>query len=321
MIDALSDPDDVRREAAIARLAVIGPRASEHLLQECASAPPRAKAGMLRALEAAADPRALPIARTALDDHDEDVAIAAVGMLRSLLGDAQVSRDALDALVARALDQQQPTAIRSAALDALRDAPADVQAPVFATLANDPSFAMSARTAAVAAPAGTDLWREITEGRLGASPSAVKAAVAAHRASARLTELQQLVDRLHARERQESDEAAREAWRAVRGAVHQALAHRGSRLALYDLRDSLLSSERLPVAFLAALEDVGDASCLEPLAAAYDESSRSGDMWWREHVAAAFRAIVQREALTRRHMVMKRLIARWPETAAELFGR
>lgn len=322
LIDALSE-DDVRREAAIARLAVIGPRATEHLLQEYGSAPPRVKAAMLRALEVVADPRALPIARTALDDTDENVAIAAIGMLRGLLADRHVSRDALDALVARALDNHQAPAIRLAAVDALRDAPVDIQTPVFATLSADPDPAISARTRTTAAPASATetTWREIVEGRLGASPSVVRAALATHRTSAGLTELQRLIDRLRTREREESDESTREAWRAVRGTVHQALAARGSRLALYDLRDSLLGSERLPVAFLAAIEEVGDASCLEPLAATYEESSRSGDIWWREHVAAAFRAIVLREGITRRHAVMKRLMSRSPEAAAELLGR
>jgi len=113
----------------------------------------------------------------------------------------------------------------------------------------------------------------------------------------------------------------REEWRAVRGLAHQALAARNSRLALYDLRDSLLEPDRLPVAFLAALEEIGDATCLEPLAAAYDASSRSGDAWWREHVAAAFRAIVLREGLTRRHASVKRALARWPDSATELMLR
>ena len=103
--------------------------------------------------------------------------------------------------------------------------------------------------------------------------------------------------------------------------MHQALAARNSRLAVYDLRDSLLEAERLPVTFLAALEEVGDASCLENLAAAYDASSRSGDRWWREHVATAFRAIVQREGLTRRHAAVKRAMQRWPEATAELMAR
>ena len=113
----------------------------------------------------------------------------------------------------------------------------------------------------------------------------------------------------------------REEWRAVRGAAHQALAARSSRLALYDLRDSLMGEDRLPVAFLAALEEIGDETCLEPLAAAYDASSRSGDAWWREHVATAFRAIVAREGLTRRHTSVKRALARWPDSAADLLLR
>ena len=128
------------------------------------------------------------------------------------------------------------------------------------------------------------------------------------------------MDHLRAREQRETDAARREEWRAVRGAVHQALAARNSRLALYDLRDSLLEPDRLPVAFLAALEEIGDATCLETLAAAYDASSRSGDAWWREHVAAAFRAIVHREGLTRRHAAVKRAMARWPDAAGDLMG-
>ncbi|MGH9407892.1 MAG: hypothetical protein ACRD1V_00400, partial [Vicinamibacterales bacterium] len=209
-------------------------------------------------------------------------------------------------------------------LDALRDAAADVRAPVYSTLAADPDPAISARarTDGQSAPSpDVSDWQALVDGRLGSSPDALKAAIVSHRTSARLTELQRIVDRLRAREQQEPDAACREAWRAARGAAHQALAARGSRLALYDLRDSLLGSERLPVAFLAALEEVGDASCLEPLAAAYESSSRSGDTWWRAHVAAAFRAIVEREGLTRRHAVMKRVLARSPQAASELMAR
>ena len=49
----LGGADDTRREAAVARLAVIGARAAEHLLREFSSAAPgRARAGMLQALDA-----------------------------------------------------------------------------------------------------------------------------------------------------------------------------------------------------------------------------------------------------------------------------
>ena len=165
------------------------------------------------------------------------------------------------------------------------------------------------------------MWAEAVAGTLPTSPAQLKQALAAKRGTARLSELQHLVDHLRAREQREVVPERREEWRAVRGAVHQALAARNSRLALYDLRDSLLEPGRLPVAFLAALEEIGDATCLETLAAAYEASSRSGDAWWREHVAAAFRAIVFREGLTRRHAAVKRAMTRWPEAAADLMAR
>ena len=214
-----------------------------------------------------------------------------------------------------------------AALDALRDLPAEVREPVRAMLAADGN--PDVRAGAEPRPAASQsrredeetAWRDGLEGRFGAAPDALKRAVTARRGSAPLGELQRLVDRLRAHEHRQPDAGRREEWRAVRGAVHQALASRNSRLAVYDLRDSLLEAERLPVTFLAALEEVGDASCLENLAAAYDASSRSGDRWWREHVATAFRAIVQREGLTRRHAAVKRAMQRWPEATAELMGR
>jgi hypothetical protein len=77
------------------------------------------------------------------------------------------------------------------------------------------------------------------------------------------------------------------------------------------LRESVeRASGRLPVSFLAALHLVGDSSCLEPLAAAWNRSPE--DEWWRHQLASAFRAITRREKITRRHAILKRLAARWP---------
>jgi hypothetical protein len=321
LVDALGAADETQRETAIARLIVIGPRAVEHLLQEFPAATGRARAGMLRALEALGDPRALEAASSALQDGSAGVQTAAVGTLRALAGieKAGVARDAFDRLVAVALDRQRAAIVRLAAWEAIREAAGDARDAVRTALAADPDAVVRAAVrGSVEEPGGADdVWRDVAEGRLPAAPAALKAALTANRTTARLTELQKLVDRIRAREQEETDVAVREEWRAVRGAVHQALAARSSRLALYDLRDSLLAPERLPVAFLAALEEIGDATCLDTLAAAYEESSRSGDRWWREHVAAAFRAIVQREGLTRRHAVVKRVLARWSD-AAEL---
>jgi hypothetical protein len=95
------------------------------------------------------------------------------------------------------------------------------------------------------------------------------------------------------------------------------LALRGSRVALYDLRETLEDrSMRLPVSFLTALHVVGDASCLEPLASAWDAAAadRTAEgVRWRQQLASAFRAITHREKITRRHAVMKRIAARWPK--------
>lgn len=326
LIAALASDEPVARESAIARLAVIGARTIDPLLRAFPSADPRLQNGILRAFEATAEPRALGPARAALKGDQAAIFAAAAAVLRALLTAprSDAASGALDVLVAVAVDTTRPSAARVAALDALRDAPRDIVDPLRQQLAADRDPEVRAHAAS---PPGTrdrddrDVWSAAAAGRLPLSPEMLKRALAAHRTTARLTELQRLIDLIRYREQQEQDAARREQWRVVRGAVHQALAARNSRLALYDLRDSLLDPERLPVAFLAAVEEIGDASCLEVLAAAYDASSRSGDTWWREHVAAAFRAIVQRDGLTRRHTAVKRVMARWPESAADLMAR
>jgi hypothetical protein len=297
LIAALDAADAVTRESAVARLTLVAPRAVDALLRAYEPASPGGRVGILRALERVASPRMLPIARAALAASDTDIHMAAIALLRAITisGHPAASRDALDVLVAVALDDTRPAAVRNAARDA-----AGLSAAAGAPLRED------------------DVWTAAIEGQLPTTPETLRNAVQARRGSARLTDLQRLVDRVRARERKEDDPARREQWRVVRGALHQALAARNSRLALYDLRDSLLEPERLPVAFLAAIEEIGDASCVETLAAAYDASSRSGDTWWREHLASAFRAIVQREGLTRRHAAIKRALSRWPEATSQL---
>ena len=96
----------------------------------------------------------------------------------------------------------------------------------------------------------------------------------------------------------------------VVAATHLALAQRNSRLALYDLRETIESTrERIPVEFYAAVTVIGDTSCLEALAIAH---TRAKDDWSRRQLADAFRAIVGREKLTRGHAVAKKIEKRWP---------
>jgi HEAT repeat protein len=324
LIEAMGGTDETGREAAVARLAIIGPRAVDQLLQEFTAGASDIRVGVLRALEAIGDPRALAPSRAALEDGSALVQTAAIGALRALVtgGSAQASRDAFDALVAVALDRRRIASVRLAAWDAINEAAEDAREPLRRALAEDPDPAVAGRMGMPAVPAdGSGTWEQAIAGNLPALPETLKTALDAHKPAARLTDLQRLVDRVRAREQQESHPRRREEWRAIRGAIHHALAARNSRLALYDLRDSLLGSERLPGAFLAAMEEIGDATCLDTLAAAHDATSRSGDTWLREHIAAAFRAIVQREGLTRRHASVKRVLARWPDAATELMGR
>ena len=66
---------------------------------------------------------------------------------------------------------------------------------------------------------------------------------------------------------------------------------------------------------------VGDQSCLEAIAGAWaraDAPGRSRHDWWRRHLGDAFRAIVARERITRRHAVMKKIEKRWPEALVTL---
>ena len=129
-------------------------------------------------------------------------------------------------------------------------------------------------------------------------------------AAAPLTALHTLVDAIRTREAVAGEQAPE--WTALRGSVHQALAVRGSRVALYDLRESLATSTTaLPVSFLSAIHTVGDSSCLEPLAQACARAAASEE-WWRQQLASAFRAIMLRQKLTWRSAVVKKIVTRWP---------
>ena len=95
-------------------------------------------------------------------------------------------------------------------------------------------------------------WTAALEGRLPERAADLREAIQSRAAKAPLTSLQKLVDALRAREA--SDQAQATEWRALRGSVHQALAVRGSRVALYDLKESLSQTRTpLPVSFLSAV--------------------------------------------------------------------
>jgi hypothetical protein len=315
LVEALGGTDDVYREAAIARLAVIGPRAIERLTDAYRTNRSReTHLAILRALEAIGHHRSAPIARAAILEGG-DVGVAATAVLRPLLASTHgsIAAEALDVLMAVALDRKAERRLRLAALDALQDMPEPVRARVAEALGDDPVAHMQGDAARIEA-----LWTDATEGRLPDDPRRLREALPTRASTAPLNTLRKLIDAIRVHE-QGGGAAQTDAWRSVRGALHQALALRGSRVALYDLRESLVelsahppsSGRTLPVSFLAALHVLGDESCLEPIAAVWIEANADEEPW-RTQLASSFRAIVKRQKLTRRHAGMKRILSRWP---------
>lgn len=315
---ALASEDEVTRESAIARLAILGPRGVDRVTAAYAGADRGTRTAILRVLEAIADPRGAALARQALAEGG-DVGVAATATLRALLDSPVTSAatEAFDALVETAMDASAGPRVRLAAFDALQDMPDSVRDRVAAALREEADPRMPSEVSQLPrdAAAAESIWREATEGHLGDNPSALRDAVKARGASAALGVLQKMIDAVRHREAATSA-AQRDAWRALRGALHQTLALRGSTVAVYDLRETLeTATAPLPSTFLTALHVLGDESCLEPIAAAYAGHT---DARWRQQLTAAFVTIVKREKITARSPALKRIAARWPESALAL---
>ena len=87
LVQDLLGEDAVRREAAIARLAIAGERAVDRLLSALPQTSPAGQVAVLRALELIASPRALPAAVLLLQDPDDAAAAAATASSESCSSD------------------------------------------------------------------------------------------------------------------------------------------------------------------------------------------------------------------------------------------
>ena len=319
LIADLSSPSAVTREAAVARLTVLGGRALDRLIALAASsAPAAARAAAFRALEGIADPRAMNVALRFISDADAAVATAAIGTARAFMRGRRGAA-VVDAVADVALDRRHSDEIRLAALRSLMDLERTTIAPLLESLASDPRAAVRDEAASRTrsgpdAIDPIDALRRAAEQDLPDEPRVLHAAIVAAGNRAGLPTLLAIVERVRAREGREPPGPWRE-WTTVRAAAHLALAKRGSRIAIYDLREALEGAgSPLPVEFLAALSEVGDASCLEPIAGAYTRAGSTAEHnWWRDHLRDAFRTIVEREKLTGRHAVIKRIAKRTPD--------
>jgi hypothetical protein len=313
LIGELSSPEAFRRDTAAARLAVIGARAVSRLITVAGdpATPVDARAAALAALGAMGDARATGLAMALLDDPTDALALGAIDVLTPVARgrDANATR-AFDRLAGLALSTEAPVERRLAAIAALEGQPDRLMKPVYEALLRDPASRVVARVVRRRAGVVATL-DELVEAGLPDDPALVDAVVREDAGTARVTRLRSLVEALRQKE-QERPPSERPQWMTIRGQVHRVLAERGSRLALYDLREALERTDRpLPVGFLAAAATIGDVTCLEPLAAGWVAAAGT-DRWWRDHLAEAFRAIVTREAIKRGHPVMRRVLERWP---------
>ena len=321
LIADLGSDSAATREAAVARLTLLGARGVERLLVLLDSdASASARAAALRTLEAIADPRALDRVLDAIDAADPGVACAAASAARVFVRGPR-GNVVVDRLTTAVMDGARPDAVRIAALRALGDLEQSTLAPLLAALQRDPSDAMKAATRVSSAVDPREVVTRAAERGLPQDPEELGEAVTRAGEGVALPLLLRLIERVREREATEP-EAQRAEWTRVRGRVHVALAARGSRIALYDLRESLESvstaSAPLPVEFLAALSMAGDVSCLEAVAAAYARATQNA--WWRDHLADAFKTIVKRERLTRRHAVVKKIEKRWGSALGHLWA-
>jgi HEAT repeat protein len=296
----LAGPNDVARETAIARLTLIGARAVDRLIAIADTHDNgRVRAAALRALEAIGDRRALAAALRRVADPDPSAAAAAIAVARLFLT-SERSADVVDRLTEAALDETRPEPVRAAAVAALKELKPRTIAPLLKKLGSPGS----GRSGGPWGSEGT----ERTEATAGEAAEAVREWLAREGAKAPLTAVLGILERARERETSEA-RGGRGAWTGVRYDAHMALARRKSRLALYDLRESLeRAAAPLPANAIAALALVGDASCLEPLAAAY---ARARQKAWRDQLLETFHAIVKREKLTPRHALMKRIAKRF----------
>jgi hypothetical protein len=303
LVDALGADDPDRREAAIARLLIIGSRAVGRLSAAYEATTDRAKrVAILRVLEVSGDGRALTAARHAIRESG-DLAVAGIAVLRELItnGSGSTHTVALEALLTLSTDTSVERRVCAAAAEALDHAPGDIREAIARALQPAPS---------------TDdaLWEDALDGRLPDEPASLRDALGTRGESTPLPLLRRMIEFVRERELAVPTSAQRAAWQNVRGALHQTVALRGSRIALYDLRETVeRSTTPLPPSFLAAMHAVGDASCLEPIATAFARAATNDR--WRHQLAQAFHAVAKRERLTTKHSAIRRALAKSPELA------
>lgn len=283
LIADLESNDSIHRDAAVARLRILGRRALPRLIDLIsAHQSSGVRAIALDALEGLDDVRVIDVAFHALSDGSVEVVIAALGVLRGWVADETGTR-LLDAITTIAVDRSRDARVRVAALAALSELPEHLVRPI-RDQAPPPESA---------GPSLDD-------------PMQVREWIQAYGADASLSTLHELITRTREREHAESSSRLRSEWLQARGRAHQALAKRDSLVALYDLRETFeVATGALPQSFLSTAAAIGDASCLEPLARAWAAAGK--DLDWNHQLSTTAATIMRREKLTGRSAAVKKL--------------
>jgi len=288
LIADLESNDSIHRDAAVARLRILGRRALPRLIDLIsAHQSSDVRAIALDALEGLDDVRVIDVAFHALRDGSVEVVIAALGVLRGWVAEETGTR-LLDAITTIAVDRSRDARVRVAALAALSELPEHLVRPI-RDQAPPPESA---------GPSLDD-------------PMQVREWIQAYGADASLSTLHELITRTREREHAESSSRLRSEWLQARGRAHQALAKRDSLVALYDLRETFeVATGALPQSFLSTAAAIGDASCLEPLARAWAAAGK--DLDWNHQLSTTAATIMRREKLTGRSAAVKKLRANFP---------
>ena len=278
------------RESAIARLTLLGERAVQPLIETLRAGSPVARLGAIKVLEQLNAPRALPALLGQLTAVESEIVAAAAAAIAGLGGAKAVGP------LSKALGHEDAQA-RAAAADAL--------AKLFATGVEE---ALEPLVGTLLDGKADERLRRIAERALSRLPARELRAIRARINNSPPAPLPPTatITSLHRELQGVSDTAA-----AIR--LHQALAERGSRIALYDLRERL---EARPAKSAEALLDIaariGDASLVASIVSlAADRTALTAAC------ADALAAIVSREKLRRTHRLVK---AVRPEHRAILDG-
>jgi hypothetical protein len=325
LLGRLASGGPAERDSAVAGLTLLGTRVIEPLRARLATASADARLAAVEVFDRIEHPAALaPLLELARDD-DEPVALRAMEALGSrpdgrtvealagvLACPGPASRrraaasalahlqagglvEALDPLAARLLDEREEAGLRAAILDDLRAqqpplSPATLR-PLLKRLDASADWKLAARARSTATPP-VPLDRLVDElvspGRSSEALARTTAALTLRGAPA-IPALLQALERLGPPGRGGEDASPLRA----RAAIHEALAALDSRVALYDLRETLATGPGTVMpALLRAAARVGDGSLVPLIARAVAEKTASLDA-----CADALASIVAREKL------------------------